>query len=94
MPRKAKLTQVEQTKKAALDIKYWVESGNSKKLERINSLIASAMADPYSGIGVPEQLRFHDQQTFSRRIDKVHRLVYRINGSTLVIISARFHYEK
>ena len=51
-------------------------------------------SDPFTGIGVPEQLRFHDQATYSRRIDKTHRLVYRVDGKALVIISARFHYEK
>ena len=94
MPRNAKLTQVEQTKRAAEDIQYWIESGNSKKLTRINALIYSCLQDPYSGIGVPEQLRFQDEATYSRRIDKNHRLVYRVRASTLIVISARFHYEK
>ena len=94
MRRKAKLTQVEQTKRAAQDIEYWIESGNSKKLARLNALITSALVDPYSGIGVPEQLRFQDEATYSRRIDKTHRFVYRVHGSTLIILSARFHYEK
>ena len=94
MPRKAKLTQVEQTKRAAQDIQYWIGSGNSKKLARINALISSALIDPYSGIGVPEQLRFQDEATYSRRIDKTHRVVYRVHGSTRIIISARFPYEK
>ncbi len=94
MPRKAKLTQAEQTKRAAQDIQYWIASGNVKKLARINALISSALIDPFSGIGVPEQLRFQDEATYSRRIDKSHRLVYRVRGATLIIISARFHYEK
>ena len=94
MPRKVKLTQVEQTKRAAADIRYWIASGNSKQLARINALISSCLHDPYSGIGVPEQLRFQDEATYSRRIDKTHRLVYRVSASTLIIISARFHYEK
>ena len=94
MASKNKLTEIKQTTGAAQDITYWIESGNSKKLERINSLILSCLINPYSGIGVPEQLRFKDEATYSRRIDKIHRLVYRVEGATLVIISARFHYEK
>jgi Txe/YoeB family toxin of toxin-antitoxin system len=39
-------------------------------------------------------LRFQDEATYSRRIDKNHRLVYRVRASTLIVISARFHYEK
>ncbi len=82
------------TERASRDITYWSESGNKKKVDRINALIESCLLDPFSGIGVPEQLRFKDEATYSRRIDKSHRLVYRIEDQNLVIISARFHYEK
>ena len=82
------------TERARQDLEYWLRSGNAKKIERINALIQSCLADPLTGIGVPEQLRFHDQATYSRRIDKTHRLVYRVDGKALIIISARFHYEK
>jgi toxin YoeB len=82
------------TERAGRDLEYWSRSGNAKKIERINTLIQSCLTDPLTGIGVPEQLRFHDQATYSRRIDKTHRLVYRVDGKALVIISARFHYEK
>lgn len=89
-----KLTSVSMTERASRDLEYWSRSGNAKKIDRINALIQSCLTDPFTGIGVPEQLRFHDQATYSRRIDKVHRLVYRIEGKALIIISARFHYEK
>ena len=82
------------TERASRDLTYWSESGNKKKVDRINALIESCLLDPFSGIGVPEQLRFKDEATYSRRIDKNHRLVYRIEDQNLVIISARFHYEK
>ena len=91
---KNKLTSALVTERASKDLEYWSHSGNIKKVERINALIQSCLADPLTGIGVPEQLRFHDQATYSRRIDNTHRLVYRIEGKALVIISARFHYEK
>jgi toxin YoeB len=91
---KKKLDQVVATPRAMQDLEYWRTSGNQKKLERVNALIASALETPFSGLGVPEQLRFQDQDTYSRRIDKTHRLVYRVEGKNLVIISARFHYEK
>jgi toxin YoeB len=91
---KPKLKAVFMTERASRDISYWSQSGNKKKVERINALIESCLLDPYSGIGVPEQLRFKDEATYSRRIDKTHRLVYRVESQNLVIISARFHYEK
>ena len=82
------------TPRAQQDINYWVSSGNIKKLDRINALIESCLADPLTGIGVPEELRFKDEKTYSRRIDKTHRLVYQVRDKSLIIISARFHYEK
>lgn len=91
---KAKLHSVFMTQRASKDIEYWVRSGNEKKIERINALIQSCLHDPYLGIGVPEQLRFKDETTFSRRINKTHRLVYRFEDKALIIVSARFHYEK
>lgn len=89
-----KLSSVLMTERASRDLEYWSRSGNAKKIDRINALIQSCLTDPFTGIGVPEQLKFHDQATYSRRIDKTHRLVYRIEGKALIIISARFHYEK
>ena len=91
---KNKLDQVVATPRALQDLNYWRTSGNQKKLDRINALIANCLETPFSGIGVPEQLRFQDQDTYSRRIDKTHRLVYRVEGKKLVFISVRFHYEK
>ena len=91
---KAKLSKVLMTQRASKDIEYWLKIGNEKKIARINALIENCLVDPLSGIGVPEQLKFRDETTFSRRIDKTHRLVYRVDGKDLIIISARFHYEK
>ncbi len=91
---KNKLDQVVATPGALADLDYWRNSGNQKKLDRINALIANSLESPFVGIGAPEQLRFQDQDTYSRRIDKTHRLVYRVEGKKLVIISARFHYQK
>lgn len=91
---KGKLNTVLMTERAKQDIEYWSGSGNKKKIERINALIQNCLEDPLTGIGVPEQLRFQDQATYSRRIDKTHRLVYRVEGQSLIIIAARFHYEK
>jgi toxin YoeB len=92
VPEKKKARRVRSTKQADLDFKYWQASGNSKVLGRINKLIEACMDDPAKGIGKPEQLRFHAVQTYSRRIDRTHRLVYQVYDDEIVIISARFHY--
>ena len=92
MPEKKRVRGVQSTKQADLDFKYWQSSGNSKVLARINKLIEACMDDPAKGIGKPEQLRFHAVQTYSRRIDRTHRLVYQVYENEIVIVSARFHY--
>ena len=46
------------------------------------------------GLGKPEQLKHFETPTYSRRIDKSNRLVYRPCGKNDVyIISCKGHYE-
>jgi toxin YoeB len=79
------------TESAARDLTHWKET-NPKIVARIKALIASIESTPYSGIGKPEALK-HDLASFwSRRIDKTHRLVYRIENDQIVVIQCRFHY--
>ena len=82
------------TPRANQDIQFWIRSGNERVIKRINTLIESCQKTPETGIGHPEKLRFHDQPTYSRRIDRVHRLVYLVDADAITIISARYHYEK
>jgi toxin YoeB len=71
---------------------YWL--GQDKKtLKRVNALITAASRDPFSGIGKPEPLRGDLSGYWSRRIDDVNRLVYRVTDSELVIVACRFHYD-
>jgi toxin YoeB len=89
---KRRVIRVESTKQADMDIRYWQGSGNLKILVRINKLIEAAMDNPAVGIGKPERLKFYEVETYSRRIDRTHRLVYQVHEGTLILISARFHY--
>jgi toxin YoeB len=82
------------TPRANEDIQFWIRSGNERVIKRINALLESCQKTPETGIGHPERLRFHDQPTYSRRIDRVHRLVYLVDDDAITIISARYHYEK
>jgi toxin YoeB len=43
------------------------------------------------GIGKPEPLRENLSGCWSRRIDDEHRLIYRLEGTTLVILACRYH---
>jgi hypothetical protein len=49
--------------------------------------------DGYEGIGKPEPLRGELSGFWSRRIDREHRLVYRIKGKDVEIIACRYHYS-
>ena len=61
-------------------------------LKRINQLIRDIERDPFSGIGKPEPLKHHLSGFWSRRIDDRHRLVYAMEGDTLLIAQCRDHY--
>lgn len=65
-------------------------------LSRINLLIAECLRHPFEGTGKPEPLRQNLKGWWSRRIDREHRLVYRVAGTgdaqALEIAQCRFHY--
>ncbi len=60
---------------------------------KINRLIAECQRHPFEGTGKPEPLRGDYAGWWSRRIDREHRLVYRVNGNALEIAQCRFHYQ-
>ena len=62
-----------------------------KQCRRINQLIQACLRDPFVGIGKPEPLRENLSGCWSRRIDHEHRLVYRLEASTLVVLACRYH---
>ena len=75
------------------DYLYW-QQYDKKNLKRINELIKDIKRSPFSGLGKPEPLRFEFQGCWSRRINREHRLVYKVLDGTLVVLAARFHYTK
>jgi len=73
------------------DYQYWIAT-DKKVVKRINLLIRDACRDPLDGIGKPEPLRHALQGYWSRRIDEEHRMVYRVEGDTLMLAQLRYHY--
>jgi len=71
---------------------HWVRT-DRPTLRRVNQLIEDVLRHPFEGIGKPEMLRANLSGHWSRRITDEHRLVYRVIGETVVIVSCRFHYE-
>lgn len=62
--------------------------------KRINRLIEVIEANPFRGIGKPEPLRHELAGYWSRRITEEHRLVYKVTGGRIHIVSCRYHYRK
>lgn len=75
------------------DYMYW-QTQDKKTLKRINQLIRDIeRGNGFDGIGKPEPLKNEFSGFWSRRIDDFNRLIYRIVGDTLEILSCRGHYE-
>ena len=74
------------------DYTYW-QGQDKKTLKRINSLIKDALRQPFDGIGKPEPLKENLAGLWSRRIDETHRLVYCVDGESLVVIACRYRYH-
>ena len=69
------------------------QTQDKKTLRRINQLLQDATRNGYTGIGKPEPLKGEFSGFWSRRIDEVNRLVYRIKDDRLEILSCKGHYD-
>jgi len=74
------------------DYIYW-QALDKKTLKRINSLLKDIERGNFDGIGKPEPLKGDLSGFWSRRIDDINRLVYRIRGDVIEIVSCKGHYE-
>lgn len=72
---------------------FWKKS-NAKIVEKITRLIYAIQEDPFSGIGKPEPLCYSLSGCWSRRIDKEHRLVYKVDQEIVTLLTCRFHYDR
>ncbi len=70
---------------------HWVETDKAT-LRKLNRLIIECQRDPFEGTGKPEPLKGDFAGHWSRRIDREHRLVYRVDRDTLIIVQCRYHY--
>lgn len=74
------------------DYLYW-QTQDKKTLRRINTLIKDIQRSPFDGLGKPEPLKGNYQGWWSRRIDEVNRIVYKIEATKLVVAQCRTHYD-
>ena len=73
------------------DYIYW-QTNDRKILSKINELIRDIAMNPTDGIGKPEYLKNDLSGWLSRRINLEHRLVYKIENDSIVILQCRYHY--
>lgn len=73
------------------DYLYW-QAVDKKILKRINTLIKDIKRQPFTGLGDPEPLKHNLSGYWSRRIDRTHRLIYKVVGDTIIVIQCRYHY--
>lgn len=80
------------TKNAWEDYTSWL-ADDRKMLKKINELIKDIQKNPYQGKGKPEPLKYDLAGLWSRRINREHRLIYKIVDKEILIYGCRYHYE-
>ncbi|MES2088811.1 MAG: Txe/YoeB family addiction module toxin [Pseudomonadota bacterium] len=73
------------------DYLYWQQQ-DKRMVERINKLIKETQREPFAGIGKPEPLKHALAGYWSRRITEEHRMVYKIDGDSILLAQLRCHY--
>lgn len=73
------------------DYLFW-QQNDKTILKKINQLIKEASRTPFEGTGKPEPLRENFSGFWSRRINHEHRLVYKKEGDSFIILQCRYHY--
>lgn len=63
-------------------------------IKKLKSLLVELQQHPRTGTGQIEQLKYYTEETWSRRINKEHRLVYRIYDDVVevLVLSTYGHY--
>jgi toxin YoeB len=86
--------EIEFTVEALEDIEKLKKTGSKALFKKFYALIQELREHPETGTGKPERLRYFQQNTWSRRIDQKHRLVYVIDGAKIVVtvLGAYGHY--
>jgi len=68
------------------------KAGDKTVLKKIASLIEEIAEHPFTGTGKPEALKHTLSGLWSRRINREHRLIYRVEETTVCIQSVKGHY--
>jgi len=73
------------------DYLYWQQTDKSI-LKKINVVIKEIQRIPFEGNGKPEPLKHDLTGWWSRRLNLEHRLVYKIEKDSIILLQCRYHY--
>lgn len=76
----------------AWDDYLWFQKNDKRSLKRANQLIKVISRTPFTGIGKPEALHGNLTGYWSRRINQVDRIVYKVENQTIYLAAMRGHY--
>ena len=89
--KQAKTVAVSWTPISWDDYLLW-QKEDPKIVDEINNLIEECRRNPFKGTGKPEPLKGDLTGFWSRRITKVHRLVYLPEDGAIYVVFCRYHY--
>ena len=84
--------ELEFSYQALEDIEFHKLAGNKSVINKILNIFQDLTDDPFQGIGKPEPLKYNLSGKWSRRITKEHRIIYKVDNSTVYIFSVKGHY--
>jgi toxin YoeB len=88
--------KIEFTDHAWEDFDYWMQN-EVEMAQKIRTLLKDIRRNPFTGLGKPEPLKFELQGYWSRRTDREHRLVYKVDGKgnqqRCLVLQCRYHYQ-
>ena len=73
------------------DLRFWVKTDRRVAVRALD-IVAAVLADPFTGIGKPEPLKYLAPNTWSRRLTQEHRIVYLVKDDRVEFLQARYHY--
>ncbi len=74
------------------DYRYW-QTQDARTLKKINDLLRDIARSGGKGIGQAELLKGNRRGLSSARIDGKNRLVYKVEGDIVRVVSCRGHYD-
>lgn len=86
------MLSIDLSESAVKDI-YRLRKENAKYAAKLWDLILNIHKNPFDGLGQPEALKGDLQGHWSRRITGKHRLVYKLEGNIIRIVSCFGHYD-